>query len=168
MTGGLAREQAASSLTCGQAARFAPRTVGRWLVSALCVGMPVGVAAQLAVFEGDAVPAPLSASPADATRGKAVFVQRERGHCILCHALPDPDVRFAGNVGPALAGVGVRLSAAQLRGRIVDPTRHDPDTAMPAYFRTGNLNRVARPYAGRTVLSAQDVEDVVAYLLTLR
>jgi sulfur-oxidizing protein SoxX len=168
MNGGLARKRAAPSLPSCQAARFAPRTVGRWLVSALCIGMPVGVAAQLVVFEGDAVPAPLSASPADATRGKAVFVQRERGHCILCHVLPDPEVRFAGNVGPPLDGVGVRLSAAQLRGRIVDPTRHDPDSVMPAYYRTGNLSRVARTYTGRTVLSPQDIEDVVAYLLTLR
>jgi L-cysteine S-thiosulfotransferase len=142
--------------------------MGRWLVAALCMGMPVGLAAQQAVFEGDAVPAPLSASPGDAARGKAMFVQREKGHCILCHALPDPEVHFAGNLGPALAGVGSRLSAAQMRGRIVDPTRHDPDTVMPAYFRTGNLSRVARPYAGRTVLVAQDIEDVVAYLLTLR
>ena len=130
--------------------------------------MPVGAAAQQAVFEGDAVPAPLAASPADAARGKAVFVQREKGHCILCHTVPDPDIHFAGNVGPPLAGVGARLSTAQIRGRIVDPTRHDPDTVMPAYYRTGNLSRVARLYAGRTVLSAQDIEDVIAYLLTLR
>ncbi|MEP6702308.1 MAG: sulfur oxidation c-type cytochrome SoxX, partial [Betaproteobacteria bacterium] len=66
------------------------------------------------------------------------------------------------------AGVGLRLTAAQIRGRIVDPTRHDPQSVMPAYFRTENLRRVAAPYAGRTALAAQDVEDAVAYLLTLR
>jgi sulfur-oxidizing protein SoxX len=168
MTGGLARERAAPSLASGQAARFAPRAVGCWLVTALCVGLPVAATAQQVVFEGGAVSAPLTAAPADATRGKIVFVQREKGHCILCHALPDPEVRFAGNVGPPLAGVGSRLSAAQLRGRIVDPTQHEPDSVMPAYYRTSNLNRVARPYASRTVLSAQDIEDVIAYLLTLR
>jgi len=77
-------------------------------------------------------------------------------------------VRFAGNVGPPLTGVGSRLDAARIRGRIVDPTRHDPETAMPGYFRTDGLRRVAPAYAGQTVLSAQDVEDAVAYLVTLR
>ena len=142
--------------------------MGCWLAALLCVAMPVVVAAQAVVFDDGAISAPLTASPADATRGKAVLLQREKGHCILCHTVPDPEVRFAGNVGPPLAGVGSRLSAAQLRGRIVDPTRNDPDTLMPAYYRSENLHRVARNYVGRTVLSAQDVEDVVAYLLTLR
>jgi sulfur-oxidizing protein SoxX len=144
------------------------RLAGRWLVTALCLAAAGGAAAQQVVFERDAVPVPLTATPADAARGKAVFVQREKGHCILCHTVPDPEVRFAGNVGPPMAGVGARLSAAQMRARIVDPTRLDSETVMPAYFRTGNLHRVARNYAGRTALSAQDIEDVIAYLLTLR
>ncbi|MEP7085238.1 MAG: sulfur oxidation c-type cytochrome SoxX, partial [Betaproteobacteria bacterium] len=125
-------------------------------------------AAQTPLFDGDAVPLPLTTAVADAAAGRTVFIQREKGHCILCHTLPDAGVRFAGNVGPPLAGVGARLTAAQLRGRIVDSTRHDPDTVMPAYFRNAALNRVSRAYIGRTVLSAQEVEDVVAYLLTLR
>ena len=168
MTCGLAREWAAPPRAARQPARFAPPMVCRWLFCAVCSGAPAGAAAQQVVFEGDAVPVPLTASPADAMRGKAAFVQREKGHCILCHVLPDPEVRFAGNVGPPMAGIGVRLSVAQLRGRIVDPTRHDPDTVMPAYYRTENLRRVAPAYAGRTVLTAQDIEDVIAYLLTLR
>ena len=162
-----AAEPATPALVHGRAIRRA-RLAGRWLVLVLYAGVSAGASAQQAVFKGDVVPAPLSAGPADAIRGKAAFVQREKGHCILCHAVPDPDVRFAGNIGPPLAGVGARLSAAQLRGRIVDPSRHDPDTIMPAYYRTDNLHRVARAYAGRTVLNAQDVEDVIAYLLTLR
>lgn len=120
------------------------------------------------MFEADAIPAPLTASPGDPLRGRAVLIEREKGHCVLCHALPDPGIRFAGNVGPPLAGVGLRLSASQLRGRIADPGRHNPETAMPAYYRTENLRRVDRRYAGRTVLGAQDIEDVIAYLLTLR
>ncbi|MEO8135090.1 MAG: sulfur oxidation c-type cytochrome SoxX [Betaproteobacteria bacterium] len=130
--------------------------------------LSAGAAAQPAVFVGDAVPLPLTGIAGDAERGKTVVVQREKGHCILCHALPDPAVRFAGNVGPALAGVGSRLSAAELRGRIVDPTRHDPASGMPAYFRTEGLNRVAGAYAGRTALTALEVEDAVAYLSALR
>jgi sulfur-oxidizing protein SoxX len=121
-----------------------------------------------AVFNGDAVSAPLTATPGDPARGKAVLVQREKGHCILCHTLPDADVKFAGNVGPPLAGVGQRLDGARIRGRIVDPTKHDPNSVMPAYYRVENLNRVAPAFKGKTALSAQDVEDAVAYLLTLR
>lgn len=151
-----------------RAVRLAPQLIGCWLGAILCLGMTEHAIAQPVQFEGDAVPAPLTTVAGDAIRGKAVFVQREKGHCILCHTLPDPDVRFAGNVGPSLAGVGVRLDAARIRGRIVDPARHDPETVMPAYYRTDNLQRVARAYAGRTVLSAQDIEDVIAYLLTLR
>jgi len=141
-------------------------------------GLPAMLAALAAVvtaahaqdvqFVGDAVPAALTATPGDRQRGKAVLVQREKGHCILCHALPEAEVRFAGNVGPPLAGVGSRLTAAQIRGRIVDPGRHDPQTVMPAYFRTANLRRVAPQYAGHTVLNAQDIEDAVAYLTSLR
>jgi sulfur-oxidizing protein SoxX len=137
----------------------------------LCVlhgAVAFGVAAQTPVFSGDAVPAPLTATPGDAARGKKVVVERDKGHCILCHALPEADVRFAGNVGPPLAGVATRLSAAQIRGRIADPSRHDPQSAMPAYFRTEGLRRVAKVYEGKTVLSAQDVEDAVAYLASLR
>jgi sulfur-oxidizing protein SoxX len=136
-------------------------------VLALCVMVASGAMAQ-AVFDGDAIREPLTATPGDPVRGKAVLVQREKGHCILCHALPEADVRFAGNIGPPLAGVGARLSAAQIRGRIADPTRHAPDTAMPAYFRSTELRRVAPAFKDRTVLSAQDVEDAVAYLATLR
>lgn len=134
---------------------------------ALCVLGAPGAVAQ-AVFDGDAIREPLTAAPGDPVRGKTVLVQREKGHCILCHTLPEAGVRFAGNIGPPLAGVGTRLSAAQIRGRIADPARHAPDTVMPAYFRTADLRRVAPAFRDRTVLSAQDVEDAVAYLATLR
>lgn len=136
------------------------------VLCALC-GPPAAVA-QPVVFDGDAIRAPLTATPGDPVRGKAVLIQREKGHCILCHALPEADVRYAGDVGPPLAGVGGRLSVAQIRGRIADPTRHAPDTVMPAYFRTADLRRVAPAFRDRTVLSAQDIEDAVAYLSTLR
>ena len=168
MTGDPAHGKPASALPSEQASGFLHRMSGCWLLTAFCLGMPVGAAAQQAVFEGDAIPVPLTTSPADAARGKAAFAQREKGHCILCHTPPDPEIRFAGNIGPPLAGVGQRLSTAQIRGRIVDSTRHDPDTVMPAYYRTDNLTRVAGQWVGRTVLSAQEVEDVLAYLLTLR
>jgi sulfur-oxidizing protein SoxX len=136
-------------------------------LAAQCI-VATGPHAQQPVFAGDAVPLPLTATPGDAVRGKAVLIQREKGHCILCHALPEADVRFAGNVGPPLAGVGSRLDAAQIRGRIVDSTRHDPNSVMPAYFRVDNLRRVAPAYKDKTVLTAQDVEDAVALLSTYK
>lgn len=73
-----------------------------------------------------------------------------------------------GNIGPPLAGVGSKLTAGQLRQRIVDPTKVKSDVTMPAYHRTEGLNQVSQQYLGRPILDAQQVEDVVAYLLTLK
>jgi sulfur-oxidizing protein SoxX len=106
------------------------------------------------------------ASAGDPARGREVFVSREGGHCVLCHAAPD--VATAGDVGPPLAGVGSRLSAAQIRLRVADITRVNPDAAMPVFHRTEGLTRVAARYAGKPVLSGQEVEDLVAWLGTLR
>lgn len=113
----------------------------------------------------DALDTPLAAA-GDTARGREVFVSREGGHCVLCHAAPG--VTLAGNVGPSLAGVGSRLSPAQIRLRIADITRVNPDAVMPAFHRTEGLNRVAPSYAGKPALSAQQVEDLVAWLGTLR
>ena len=114
----------------------------------------------------DEIAAPLTANAGDAARGRTLFVSRESGHCILCHASPDAPV--AGNIGPPLSGVGKRLNTAQLRRRVVDITVIRPDATMPAFHRVNGLQRVASEYRGKPVLSAQDVEDVIAYLATLR
>jgi sulfur-oxidizing protein SoxX len=119
------------------------------------------------VVDGDAIFRPLTAAPGDPQRGHAVVVGRE-GNCLLCHAIPDTSQRFMGNVAPPLAGVASRLTPAQMRLRIVDPTRIKPDVAMPAYYRTWGLDHVADPYRGKPVLTAQQIEDVIAYLATLR
>lgn len=113
----------------------------------------------------DALELPLAAS-GDAQRGWAVFVQREQGHCVICHALDG--VAPAGNVGPALDKVGARRTAAQLRQRIVDITQVKPDAAMPAFYRREGLTRVAAAHSGKTLLEAQQVEDLVAFLAALR
>ena len=86
----------------------------------------------------------------------------------MCHGLPDLPDRETGNIGPPLAGVGARLSAAQLRLRVVDNAALNPTTVMPSYHRTTGLQRVGAAYAGKPVLTAQEVEDVVAYLLSLK
>ena len=102
----------------------------------------------------------------DPTRGREVFVSREGGHCVLCHAVPG--VPLTGNVGPALQGVGSRLTAAQIRLRIADISKVNPEAVMPSFHRTTGLTRVAPTLAGQPVLSAQQVEDLVAYLGTLK
>lgn len=107
----------------------------------------------------------LSASP-DAGRGREVFASRDAGHCVICHAAPG--VAVAGNVGPSLDGVGTRLTPAQLRLRVVDITLIAPAAAMPAFHRTEGLSRVVPAAVGRPVLSGQQVEDVVAFLGTLK
>jgi len=131
-----------------------------WSVVGLCV-VALGCA-PLPARDGQG---PL-AGAGDAARGRAVFVAREGGHCVLCHAAPG--VAVAGDVGPALGGIGSRLTPAQIRFRVVDITRVNRDAVMPAFHRTEGLSRVAAQHAGRPVLSAQQVEDVVAWLATLR
>lgn len=117
--------------------------------------------------EGDAIHERLAPAPGDAARGRTVVAGRD-SNCLLCHAVPDAGVRFMGNVGPTLAGVGERLTEGQLRLRVVDSMLLNRDTIMPSYFRVKGLSQVAEPWRGKPVLTAQQVEDVVAYLLTLR
>jgi sulfur-oxidizing protein SoxX len=110
---------------------------------------------------------PLTDRPGDPERGRAVLLDRDRGHCLLCHAIEQIDEGFQGNIGPPLSAVGDRLGTGELRARIVDPTRLNPRTAMPAYFRSEGLRQVAAEYVGKPILTAQEVEDVVAFLATL-
>jgi sulfur-oxidizing protein SoxX len=116
---------------------------------------------------GDAIPAALTATPGDPQRGRAIVAGRD-GNCLLCHAIPETGEKFMGNVAPPLSGIGARRSAGQLRLRIVDSTRLNKDIVMPAYYRVRGLDNVAAEFRGKPILTAQQVEDVVAYLQTLR
>jgi sulfur-oxidizing protein SoxX len=116
---------------------------------------------------GDAIPAALTATPGDPQRGRAIVAGRD-GNCLLCHAIPETGEKFMGNVAPTLSGIGLRRSAGQLRLRIVDSTRLNKDVVMPAYYRVQGLDRPAAEFRGKPILTAQQVEDVVAYLQTLR
>jgi len=117
---------------------------------------------------GDALLEPLTTTPGDAVRGRAIVANRQVGLCLLCHAGPFPEERFQGNLAPDLAGSGTRWSEGQLRLRLVNARQLNPDSIMPAYFQTEGLNRVSQALQGRPLLSAQQIEDVVALLVTLR
>ena len=119
-------------------------------------------------IDGDSIPLPLADTIADAAHGEALFVSRDGGHCVLCHQVAGLDAEFQGDVGPALTGIGARLSPGQLRLRVVDYEQVQPDVLMPSYYRIHDLYQVSNAYEGKPVLSAEDVEHVVAYLSSLK
>ena len=116
----------------------------------------------------DPLPGSLTGKPGDPARGRAIVADRQVGLCLLCHSGPFPEERFQGDLAPSLAGAGSRWSEAQLRLRLVDPGRFNPATIMPSYRRTEGLNRVAPARRGRPLFTDEQVEDVVAYLATLK
>jgi len=116
---------------------------------------------------GDGIPDSLTGMPGDPARGRALVLDRS-STCILCHSGPFPEIRFQGDLSPDLSGSGTRWSASQLRLRLVDASRLNPETIMPSYYRTDGLERVGRNFAGKPILSAAQIEDIVAYLATLR
>ena len=116
---------------------------------------------------GNAIPASLTGAAGDATRGRALVVDRGNT-CILCHSGPFPEQRFLGDVAPSLAGTGSRWSEGELRLRLVDASSLNAATIMPSYYRIDGLSRVGRAWQGKTILSAGQIEDMVAYLVTLR
>ena len=129
----------------------------------------VAVFSMLGVAHGqDAIPESLTGAKGDPARGRAIVASRQVGLCLLCHSGPFPEERFQGNLAPDLRGAGARWSEGQLRLRIVDSSRINPATIMPAYHRSEGLVRVAPAWRDKPVLSAQQIEDVVAFLMTLR
>jgi sulfur-oxidizing protein SoxX len=118
--------------------------------------------------QADSMAAPPGAGAGDAARGRAIVANRQLGLCLLCHTGPIPEERFQGNLAPPLDGAGSRWSEGQLRTRIVDAGSFNPRTIMPSYFKPGDAPRTPAALRGKTILSAQQVEDVVAYLQTLK
>ena len=104
----------------------------------------------------------------DPGRGREVFLDRELGHCLLCHQVAQLDAPFQGNIGPELSGVGNRLTANAIRERIADPITMNPETVMPAYARTESLIDVAEQYRGKPILDARQLEDLVAFVASLK
>ena len=116
---------------------------------------------------GDAIPNSLTGAPGDPVRGRAIVTNRQ-STCLLCHTGPFPEEKFQGNLSPDLRGTGKRWSEGQLRLRVVDARRLNPATIMPPFHATDGLNRVGAAWRGKPILSAEQIEDVVAYLATLR
>lgn len=112
--------------------------------------------------------ATLAQAGGDAERGAAIVASRSEGLCVLCHAVPGQPPALQGNLAPTLAGAGTRGDAATLRRQLLQPESFNADTVMPSYGRTEGLTRVAPERRGQPLLTPAQVDDVVAYLLTLR
>jgi sulfur-oxidizing protein SoxX len=117
---------------------------------------------------GDAITKPLTATPGDTERGRRVAAGIDLGNCLACHVLPIPEEQFNGTIGPDLRGVASRLTPGQLRLRIVNPRILNPASVMPAYYRVDGLHRVRADMAGKPILSAQQIEDLIAFLINFR
>jgi sulfur-oxidizing protein SoxX len=152
---------------------------GRAWTCAYTIGiaaLPVAVPVAAYTVVDDGIPAALTATPGDPARGRAIAASRQQGLCLLCHSGPVPEERFQGNLAPPLDGAGSRYSVAQLRLRVADMRRLNPASLMPSLHPApAALNtdehaawRVGAAWRGRPVLDAQQVEDVVAWLQTLR
>lgn len=136
------------------------------LPGAFAVASPV---VEPLVVAGDGIPSLLpNATAGDAVRGRAIVANHQVGLCLLCHTGPIAEELFQGNLAPDLQGAGQRWTAAQLRLRIVDASHFNPSTIMPSYYKTEGLNRVASGYQNKTILTAQQIEDVIAWLQTLK
>ena len=135
-----------------------------------CVPGGAGAQEELRAFTvvGDAIPDSLTGARGNAERGRSIVVNRQVGLCLLCHVGPFPEEKFQGTLAPDLKGTGSRWSEGQLRLRMVDASRFNPDTIMPPYYRVEGLERVAPAFQGKPLLTAEQIEDVVSLLATLR
>jgi L-cysteine S-thiosulfotransferase len=140
-----------------------------WFAAAL-LALPCPAGAQVLrpyAIVGDAIPESLTTTRGDVARGRALVIDRSNT-CILCHNGPFPEVKFQGDLAPSLAGSGSRWTEGQLRLRLVDASRLNAATIMPSYYRVDGLNRVGTAWRDKPILSAEQIEDIVAYLATLR
>ncbi|MCC7016244.1 MAG: sulfur oxidation c-type cytochrome SoxX [Rhodospirillales bacterium] len=149
------------------------RIRGRALAAGILAGAVSGATAAAEALKpyavvGDAIPASLTEAKGDPARGRAIVANRQVGLCLLCHPGPIPEETMQGTIGPDLRAAGTRWTEGQLRLRVVDSSRLNPDTIMPPFYRTDGLRRVPAAYRGKPLLTAEQIEDVVAYLATLK
>jgi len=140
---------------------------GLWLGFLLCVLLMNASKAQ-SEARAERFAQPLTAQAGSPTRGRQIVLDRQRGFCLLCHSGPFPEERFQGTLAPRLDADMQSRSAAEFRARLIDPRQFNPETIMPAYFQSAQGFRVHRQFEGRTILQAQDIEDVVAFLMEMK
>lgn len=121
----------------------------------LAAGLALGMA-------GCGVWAQAQPSQASPERGRAWLLQRQDSGCVLCHQIPG--LPAGGTLGPSLLGLAERSTPAQVRERIADARRFNPQTIMPPYLSTEGQHKVAAAFRGQTVLTPQAVDDIVSYL----
>ncbi|MCA3387463.1 MAG: sulfur oxidation c-type cytochrome SoxX [Roseomonas sp.] len=134
----------------------------------LAMAFPAMAAAQALQVTGDAVAQSLTGSAGDPERGRAIITDRQKGLCLLCHSGPFPEEPLQGNLAPGLEGAGSRWTEGQLRLRLMDNKRVNPESIMPAYHRIEGLNRVGSAWRDRPILNAAEIEDVLAFLMGLK
>jgi sulfur-oxidizing protein SoxX len=138
-----------------------------WPLSAVHAQTHTDLRPSYEIVDGS-IPKPLTTAPPSVERGERIVTERQTGLCLLCHSGPFPQARFQGNIATNLAGAGSRWSEAQLRLRMVDASQLNPQTLMPSYYRTHDLKRVGARWRNQPLLTAQQIEDVVAFLKTLK
>jgi len=120
------------------------------------------------IVDESEIPQALTDVAGDAVNGRVIAISRKKGNCLACHQMPVEEQLFHGEVGPALWGVGNNYNAAELRLRVVNYKTLNEDVLMPSFYvNSDDMHRVIKKFKGKTILSAQEVEDVIAYLLTL-
>lgn len=121
------------------------------------------------IVDDEAIPASLTGSSGDPDKGREAFINRKLGNCLGCHAVIELEAEpFHGEVGPPLDGVADIYGEGELRLRVVNPKIVNPDTIMPGFYVSDGLHRVAEKFQGKTILTAEQIEDIVAYLMTLK
>jgi len=147
------------------------RFFGVAVAVAFCAAAAFGAqAGELVTYKivDETIPQSLTGKAGDPVKGRKTAINRKKGNCLGCHVMPIPEQADHGEVGPPLNGVGSRLGAAEMRLRIVNSKMINPDTIMPAFYHIDGFHRVQEKWKGKTIISAQDVEDIIAYLVTLK
>lgn len=145
------------------------------LAAILCAGSAHAASVQVSepglvsytIVDDMAINEPLTDTAGDAANGRKLAVNRKKGNCLACHVMPISEQSFHGETAPSLYGVGNRLSEGELRLQLVNSKVTNENTMMPSFYRVTGYNRILKKFDGKTILSAQEVEDIVAYLKTL-
>ena len=146
------------------------RSIGRVLATLIVLLTTQAHGVSLSAYDivEGGIPTALTNVSGDAAKGRAIVGNRQIGMCLLCHQAPIAEDRFQGDISTNLAGVGTRWTVPQLRLRVANSRHINPASVMPAYYRTDGLERVTASARDKPILDAQQIEDVVAWLASLK